>query len=154
MTFISSARCNGSVGLTAGLTVVQEPLSLWLASKRVAGTMLSKDLTGKPWAVTPEKIAEAVRRLVAAAAPTRLIAFGSAAAGDLSVANVLDLLVVEAQVADRYQEMLRLRRVLRGLLMPIDLIVTSQALYDSRAQVPGTVEFAARTQGRVLYAGD
>jgi predicted nucleotidyltransferase len=116
--------------------------------------MFSEDLTGKPWAVTPEKIAEAVRRLVAAAAPTRLIAFGSAATGDLSIANDLDLLVVEAQVADRYQEMLRLRRVLRGLLMPIDLIVTSQDLYDSRAQVPGTVEFAARTQGRVLYAGD
>jgi len=116
--------------------------------------MISEDFTDKPWAVTPEKIAEAVRRLVAAAAPTRLIAFGSAATGDLSIANDLDLLVVETQVADRYQEMLRLRRVLRGLLMPIDLIVTSQALYDSRAQVPGTVEFAARTQGRVLYAGD
>lgn len=41
----------------------------------------------KPWAVTPEKIAEVVRR------------------------------------------------ALRVLLMPIDLIVTSQALYDSRAQV-------------------
>lgn len=66
--------------------------------------MLSVDVTGKPWAVTPEKIAEAVRRLVAAAAPTRL------------------------------------SRFLRGLLMPIDLIVTSQALYDSRALV--------------LYAGD
>jgi uncharacterized protein len=116
--------------------------------------MISEDFTDKPWAVTPEKIAEAVRRLVASAAPTRLIAFGSAATGDLSIANDLDLLVVEAQVADRYQEMLRLRRVLRGLLMPIDLIVTSQALYDSRAKVPGTVEFAARTQGRVLYAGD
>ncbi len=116
--------------------------------------MLSEDLTDKPWAVTPEKIAEAVRRLVDAAAPTHLIAFGSAATWDLSMANDLDLLVVEARVADRYQEMLRLRRVLRGLLMPIDLIVTSQALYDSRAQVPDTVEFAARTQGRVLYAGD
>ncbi len=89
----------------------------------------------RPWAVTPEKIAEALRRLVAAAAPKRLIAFGSAATGDLSAANDLDLLVVEVQVADRYQEMLRLRRVLRGLLMPIDLIVTCQALYDSRAQV-------------------
>jgi hypothetical protein len=54
--------------------------------------MLSQDVTGKPWAVSPEKIAKAVRL------------------------------------------------VLRGLLMPIDLIVTSQALYDSRA--------------RVLYAGD
>ena len=104
--------------------------------------MISEDFTDKPWAVTPEKIAEAVRRLVAAAAPTHLIAFGSAATGDLSIANDLDLLVVEAQVADRYQEMLRLRRVLRGLLMPIDLIVTSQALYESRSQ------------GRVLYAGD
>lgn len=71
--------------------------------------MLSEDLTGKPWAVTPEKIAEAVRRLIAAAAPMRLIAFGSAATGDLSIANDLDLLVVEAQVADRYQEMLRVR---------------------------------------------
>lgn len=97
--------------------------------------MLSEESTGKPWAVTPEKIAEAVRLLVAAAAPTRLIAFGSAATGDLGVANDLDLLVVEAQVVDRYQEMLRLRRVLRGRLMLIDLIVTSQALYDSRAQV-------------------
>jgi hypothetical protein len=116
--------------------------------------MFSEVFTGKPWAVTPEKNAEAVRRLDAAAAPTRLIAFGSAATGDLSIANHLDLLVVEAQVADRYQEMLRLRRVLCRLLMPIDLIVTSQALYDSRAQVPGTLEFAARTQGRVLYAGD
>lgn len=100
--------------------------------------MLTVDITDKPWAVTPEKIAEAVRRLVDAAAPTRLIPFGSAATGDLSLANDLDLLVVEAQVLDRYQEMLRLRRVLRGLLMPIDLIVTSEALYDSRAQVPYT----------------
>ena len=90
--------------------------------------MVGEVSNDKPWAVTPEKIAEAVRRLVAAAAPTHLIAFCSAATGDLSVANDLDLLVVEAQVADRYQEMLRLRRVLRGLLMPIYLIVTSKAL--------------------------
>jgi hypothetical protein len=71
--------------------------------------MVSEEVTGKPWAVTPEKIAAAVRRLVAAAAPTRLIAFGSAATGDPSDANVLDLLVVESQEVDRYLEMLRLR---------------------------------------------
>jgi uncharacterized protein len=121
------------------------PPSVWSVTGSLVRPMSSDGAPLKPWAVTPEKIAEAVRRLVAAAAPTRLIAFGSTATGDLSVANDLDLLVVEAQVPDRYQEMLRLRRVLRGLLMPIDLIVTSEALYDSRAQVPGTVEFAART---------
>jgi predicted nucleotidyltransferase len=113
--------------------------------------MVVDSATVKPWAVTPEKIAEAVSRLVVAASPMRLIAFGSAATGDLAAANDLDLLVIQPQVADRYQEMVRLRHALRGLLMPIDLIVTSQAGYDERAQVPGTVEFAARTQGRVLY---
>lgn len=107
--------------------------------------------TDKPWAVTPEKIAEAVARLVEAASPQQLIAFGSAATGDLNSANDLDLLVIKPQVDDRYQEMVRLHHALRGLLMPIDLIVTSQERYDDRSKVPGTVEFAARTRGRVLY---
>lgn len=105
----------------------------------------------KPWAVTPEKIAEAVGRLVAVGRPQQVIAFGSAATGDLASANDLDLLVIQTQVVDRFQEALRLRRALRGLLMPIDLIVTSRARFDDRAKVPGTVEFAARTNGRVLY---
>jgi predicted nucleotidyltransferase len=104
-----------------------------------------------PWAMTPEKIAEAVALLVAAGTPQQVIAFGSAATGDLTSANDLDLLVIQPQVPDRLREMVRLRRALRGLLMPIDLIVTSRERFDDRAQVPGTVEFAARTQGRVLY---
>jgi predicted nucleotidyltransferase len=112
--------------------------------------MSSDATTVKPWAVTAEKIDEVVSRLVAAAAPQRLVAFGSAATGDPALANDLDLLVIRHEVADRYQEMVRLRHALRGLLMPIVLIVTSQASYDSRARVPGTVEFAARTHGRVL----
>lgn len=116
--------------------------------------MSSDGATVTPWAVTPDKIAEAVSRLVAAASPRQLIVFGSAATGDLASANDLDVLVVQPEVADRLQEMLRLRRALRGLLMPIDLIVTSQDRYDERAQIPGTVEFAARTQGRLLYAAD
>ncbi len=117
-----------------------------------ARTMSSDATTVKPWAVTAEKIDEVVSRLVAAAAPQRLVAFGSAATGDPALANDLDLLVIRHEVADRYQEMLRLRHALRGLLMPIVLIVTSQASYDSRARVPGTLEFAARTHGRVLCA--
>lgn len=139
---------------TSALPTRQAPPSVWPVKGPDARLMLSDGATVKPWAVTPEKIAEAVSRLVAAASPQRLIAFGSAATGDLAAANDLDLLVIQPQVADRYQEMVRLRHALRGLLMPIDLVVTSQERYDKRAQIPGTVEFAARTQGRVLYAAD
>jgi predicted nucleotidyltransferase len=115
----------------------------------------------QPWAVTPEKVSEVVARLVAAASPLRLIAqrcaqacgYGSAAKGDLAAANDLDLLVVEPEVSSRYSETVRLHKALRGVLMPVDLIVTSQARYEERSQVPGTVEHSARTEGRVLHDG-
>lgn len=104
-----------------------------------------------PWAVTTDKINQVVDRLVAVASPLRLIAFGSAAHGELTTANDLDLLVVEPAVTSRYGEMVRLQKALRGVLMPVDLVVTSVARYNERSQVPGTVEFTARTEGRVLY---
>ena len=106
---------------------------------------------GHPWAVTTDKINAVVSRLVAVASPVRLIAFGSAARGELSAANDLDLLVVEPNVASRYSEIVRLQKALRGLLIPVDLVVTSEASYNERSQIPGTLEFTARTEGRVLH---
>ena len=103
------------------------------------------------WAVTADKIDAVVARLVAVAAPLRLIAFGSAGRGHLEGANDLDLLVVEPTGANRYSEVVRLQKALRGLLIPVDLVVSSQAVYNQRCQVPGTLEFTARTQGRLLH---
>jgi hypothetical protein len=121
--------------------------------------MPSGSATGQPWAVTPEKVSEVVVRLVAAASPFRLIAqrsaqacgSGSAAQGDLAASNDLDLLVVEPEVGSRYSEAVRFQKALRGVLMLVDLIVTSLARYEERSQVPGTVERAARTEGRFLH---
>lgn len=104
-----------------------------------------------PWAVTAEKVNDVISRLVDAASPLRLIAFGSAAHGNLSAANDFDLLVVEPEVENRYSEMLRLQRTLRGVLMSVDLVVTSQASFDKRCLLPGTLEYAAHRDGRVLH---
>jgi len=106
---------------------------------------------GKPWAVTPEKVEAVVKRLVKAASPLRLIAFGSAVRGDLAAANDLDLLVVEPEPASRYNETVRLQKTLRGILMSVDLVVTSQSLCNERYQIPGTLEFTAHREGRVLH---
>ena len=106
---------------------------------------------GKPRAVTPEKVEAVVKRLVKAASPLRLIAFGSAVRGDLAAANDLDLLVVEPELASRYNETVRLQKTLRGILMSVDLVVTSQSLYNERCQIPGTLEFTAHREGRVLH---
>ncbi len=106
---------------------------------------------GHPWAVTTEKVNVVVDRLVAAASPLRLIAFGSAARGELAAANDLDLLVVKPEITSRYGETVRLQKALRGVLMSVDLVVTSQARFDERSRIPGTLEYAAHRAGRVLH---
>ena len=104
-----------------------------------------------PWAVTRAKVDDVVERLVAAASPLRLIVFGSAAQGDLASANDLDLLVVEPDLTSRYAETVRLQKALRGVLMSVDLVVTSEARYNERCHIPGTLEYAANSEGRVLH---
>ena len=58
---------------------------------------------------------------------------------------------MQPTVANRYSEVVRFQKALRGLLITVDLVVSSQAAYNQRCQVPGTLEFTARTEGRVLH---
>ena len=107
--------------------------------------------TTPPWAVTDERLKVAVERLVVAARPTRVLLFGSHARGDADSHSDVDLMVVETVVPNRFEEMVRLRRTLDGMLLPVDLLVVSEEEFAKRSQVPGTVEYAAAREGRVLY---
>jgi len=104
------------------------------------------------WAPTPEKMQAAVERLVAVAQPTKIILFGSQARGDADDHSDVDLLVIKPHVADRYEEIIELDRSLAGILMPVDILLVSESEFEERADQPGTVERAARQEGRVLYA--
>ena len=75
---------------------------------------VAAEAPGQAWAVTADKVNDVVTRLAAAASPLRLIAFGSAARGELAAANDLDLLVIETQLTSRYSETVRLQKALRG----------------------------------------
>ncbi|MEN9635975.1 MAG: hypothetical protein RL077_4379 [Verrucomicrobiota bacterium] len=101
--------------------------------------------------VSAAVLAEVVRRLVAAARPCRVILFGSQVTGQADAESDVDLLVVEREVADRAKEMVRLNRTLRGLALPVDLLVASEALFARWGDTPGNVYFAAKHHGRVLY---
>jgi predicted nucleotidyltransferase len=105
-----------------------------------------------PWLPTADRLRTAVERLVAAAGPKQIILFGSYARGDADDHSDIDLLVVRRTVDDRFEEMIRLNRGLRGLVMPVDLLVVSEQEFEQRSAMPGTVEHVARCEGRVLYA--
>ena len=61
-----------------------------------------------PWAVTPEKIAAAVKRIVEVGNPKKVILFGSAARGETHRDSDVDLLVVTGnEVSNPRQESVR-----------------------------------------------
>jgi predicted nucleotidyltransferase len=95
-------------------------------------------------------IAEAGQRLVAAAPGAQVILFGSHARGDASPHSDVDFLVVEPEVSDEAGESVRLRRTLRELRVPIDIIVISRRYADEWMDVRGSVVHAAFSQGRVI----
>ena len=101
-----------------------------------------------------DTIYSAVTRLVeAASAPSRVILFGSYARDTAEADSDLDLLVIQQKIEDRGREYLRLREAL-GRVAPgigVDLLLYQESEFIRRSQVPGTLLFEARQEGKVLY---
>ena len=101
--------------------------------------------------ITPQQIAAVVRTLVATASPERVILFGSHARGEQREDSDLDLLIIERQVEDRAGEMVRLRRALRPLRIPMDILVFSADDVARWGGQPGTALYWALREGKPLY---
>jgi uncharacterized protein len=93
---------------------------------------------------------EAARRLRAAAPDAEIILFGTAGSGDGGPFGSLQFLIVEPDVADAGEEAVRLRRVLRDVLVPIDIFVVSEAELERSRGVHGSLVHHALRDGRVL----
>ena len=99
------------------------------------------------------KLAEVVRRLVAAYQPERIYLFGSAARGESGPDSDYDLLVVLPDAAGPERRDAGLAyRALWGVGTAVDAVVCTSAWFNARthlrASLPGTV----LREGRLLHA--
>jgi predicted nucleotidyltransferase len=102
--------------------------------------------------LTMETLQSAARRLAATAArPARVILFGSYARGDADAASDVDLMVVESAFDDKAGEYLRLKEAIGRLGVGVDLLLCTEPEFERRSQVPGTVPYWAKKEGKVLH---
>ena len=95
-------------------------------------------------------IDKAAGMLLAAAPPgSKVILFGSHARGSAGADSDLDFLVVEPEVKQPFQEMVRLRKALRPLLVAADILVATFQEFDYWKDTPSTVYYDASHEGRV-----
>ncbi len=95
---------------------------------------------------------EIVRRILSVASPEKIILFGSAATGSMTADSDIDLLIIEQDISDRRQEYVRIRRALRDIAFPFDIILTTSDYFESTKNVVGGIAYPVNKEGRVLYA--
>ena len=100
-----------------------------------------------------KKLAEIVRRLVAAYEPERIYLFGSIARGNAGPDSDYDLLVVVADSAPLERRRSRLAyQVLRGTATAVDVLVCTHSYFEARRHLKASLPGMVLREGRVLHA--
>lgn len=106
----------------------------------------------EPWQITKDKVQAAIQRIVEVSKPLSIILFGSYIRGQVGPNSDLDILVVVSEdVKNCRQESVRIRRALRGISMPMDILVIPQQKLNQLRDVPGLIYTTALREGRVVY---
>jgi uncharacterized protein len=100
-----------------------------------------------------DRLLNAAVQALALAAPhaDQIVLFGSHARGEASAGSDYDFLVIEPEVTNRAEEMVRLRRALRPLRVAADILVYSREEVDRWGQQPGSALYWALKEGRVVH---
>lgn len=93
----------------------------------------------------------AVGRIIETVHPSRVILFGSQGRGDADEGSDVDLMVVKPRVDNRREEMAELYQLVGPTGAGVDVLLYSEAEYERRSQVPGTVLYWACKEGKTLY---
>ncbi len=98
-----------------------------------------------------KQLPEIAQRIIQTSHPDKIILFGSYARGDYGIDSDLDLLVIVPGIQHLRAESLRVRRALRGLLAPVDLVIATPEQIQRLGNVVGLVYQSALSEGKVIY---
>lgn len=98
------------------------------------------------------KVDEAVKMIIEVGRPRKIILFGSYVTGNMNANSDLDILVIgDNSIDNSREESVRIRRALKGLKIPIDILVVRENDYDALKDRPGLVYREIARTGKVVY---
>ncbi len=104
--------------------------------------------------ITQEQINEISRRIVKSFKPRKIILFGSYANGKPTEESDLDLLIIkDSNFPSRLQNR-KVRKILSGLKIPIDVIVKTPEEFQTYRDIIGTIIYPANKFGKVIYESE
>jgi predicted nucleotidyltransferase len=99
------------------------------------------------------RLIDAVGRLVNALHPECIYLFGSRARGDADADSDFDLLVIVSESDEpRLRRAQRAREHLRGVGVPLDVLVWTRGEFDALVPVVASLPATVLREGRLLYA--
>lgn len=101
--------------------------------------------------ITKEQIEQIVETIVQSVHPDKVILFGSYANGNPSEDSDLDLLVIKDMPQKRVQRGREIRKHLRGMAIPIDLLVYTPQEIEEWRDTKAAFITQIVDQGQVLY---
>ena len=86
--------------------------------------------------------------------PVQIILFGSHARGEAHPHSDIDLLVVFSECADKRKAAIEIRRVLKDIPVPKDIIVSTPEELERKRDWSGSVLRYAQQEGVILYESE
>jgi len=94
---------------------------------------------------------EAVRKIVSIGGAEKIILFGSYAYGKPTMDSDIDLMVVMDTNERPHKRSVALRKTLKGLGIPKDIIVKTPEEFNRFKDIVGTIVYTAAHYGKVIY---
>lgn len=108
----------------------------------------------KEYKLDKDIMRQIIERIVSTVKPEKIILFGSYVYGTLHKDSDIDLLVIKSDVKSKIEEYTKIRKSLRGIRFPFDIIVITPEEFEFYSlKWRNSILAEARKKGSVVYAG-
>ncbi|OGB90856.1 hypothetical protein A2625_07435 [candidate division WOR-1 bacterium RIFCSPHIGHO2_01_FULL_53_15] len=101
--------------------------------------------------LTKEKADKAVDEIKKAIDPDEIYLFGSYISGQAKENSDLDICIIKDNVKDKHQLLLKAKKGLMNIGMPIDMLLFNKESFVRRQNIWGSVQYEIFHKGRKVY---